>query len=90
MGSRLTLDHPEIFLVQIRAMLRASIGLNNLSIMLPMITSVSEVSEAKRLIRQAFFEVEEEAKEYGESLQMPKVGVMLEVPAVLYQVTSAL
>jgi phosphotransferase system enzyme I (PtsP) len=84
-GIRLTLDHPEIFLVQIRAMLRASIGLENLSIMLPMITSVSEVSEAKRLIRQAFHEVEEEAQEHGESLIMPKIGVMLEVPAVLYQ-----
>jgi phosphotransferase system enzyme I (PtsP) len=53
--------------------------------MLPMITSVSEVSEAKRLIRQAFYEVEEEAQEHGESLRMPKIGVMLEVPAVLYQ-----
>jgi phosphotransferase system enzyme I (PtsP) len=84
-GIRITLDHPEIFLVQIRAMLRASIGLENLSIMLPMITSVSEVSEAKRLIRQAFYEVEEEAQEQGESLYMPKIGVMLEVPAVLYQ-----
>jgi phosphotransferase system enzyme I (PtsP) len=84
-GIRLTLDHPEIFLVQIRAMLRASIGLDNLSIMLPMITSVREVSEAKRLIRQAFYEVEEEAQVDGESLRMPKIGVMLEVPAVLYQ-----
>jgi phosphotransferase system enzyme I (PtsP) len=84
-GIRMTLDHPEIFLVQIRAMLRASIGLENLSIMLPMITSVSEVSEAKRLIRQAFYEIEEEAQEHGESLWMPMIGVMLEVPAVLYQ-----
>jgi phosphotransferase system enzyme I (PtsP) len=84
-GIRLTLDHPEIFLVQIRAMLRASIGLENLSIMLPMITSVSEVSEAKRLIRQAFYEVEEEARVQGLTLKMPKIGVMLEVPAVIYQ-----
>ncbi|MFT6776778.1 MAG: phosphotransferase system enzyme I (PtsP) [Paraglaciecola sp.] len=84
-GIRLTLDHPEIFLVQIRAMLRASIGLNNLSIMLPMITSVSEVSEAKRFIGQAFHEVKDEAQDQGEILSMPKIGVMLEVPAVLYQ-----
>ncbi|MCF2948660.1 phosphoenolpyruvate--protein phosphotransferase [Paraglaciecola aquimarina] len=84
-GIRLTLDHPEIFLVQIRAMLTASIGLENLSIMLPMITSVSEVSEAKRLIRQAFYEVEEEALILGQRLYMPKIGVMLEVPAVIYQ-----
>lgn len=84
-GIRMTLDHPEIFLVQIRAMLRASVGSDNLQIMLPMITSVSEVNEAKRLIRQAFYEVAEEAKEQDEILTEPKVGVMLEVPAVIYQ-----
>ena len=84
-GIRLTLDHPEVFLVQIRAMLRASIGLKNLQIMLPMITSVSEVIEAKRLISQAFFEVQEEAKANDGKLHQPKVGVMLEVPAVIYQ-----
>jgi phosphotransferase system enzyme I (PtsP) len=84
-GIRLTLDHPEIFLVQIRAMLRASVGLRNLQIMLPMITSVNEVSEAKRLIRQAFYEVAEEAQEQDEILYEPKIGVMLEVPAVIYQ-----
>lgn len=84
-GIRLTLDHPEIFLVQARAMLRASIGLENLHIMLPMITSVSEVKEARRLIRQAFHEVTEEIKGDNLVLTMPKVGVMLEVPAVIYQ-----
>lgn len=84
-GIRLTLDHPEIFLVQARAMLRASIGLENLHIMLPMITSVSEVKEARRLIRQAFHEVTEEIKDDNLVLTMPKVGVMLEVPAVIYQ-----
>ena len=84
-GIRLTLDHPEIFLVQIRAMLRASVGLDTLQIMLPMITSVTEVYEAKRLIRQAFHEVAEEAAEQDETLFEPKIGVMLEVPAVIYQ-----
>ncbi len=84
-GIRMTLDHPEIFLVQIRAMLRASVGLENLQIMLPMITSVSEVNEAKRLIRQAFYEVAAEAQEQDEILTEPKIGVMLEVPAVIYQ-----
>ena len=42
-GIRLTLDHPELFLVQLKAMLRASEGLDNLAIMLPMISSVSEI-----------------------------------------------
>ncbi|WP_088330644.1 phosphoenolpyruvate--protein phosphotransferase [Lacimicrobium sp. SS2-24] len=84
-GIRLTLDHPEIFLVQLRAMLRASLGLDNLKIMLPMITTINEVSEARRLIRQAYYEVAEEAQAEGQALKMPEVGVMLEVPAVIYQ-----
>ncbi|WP_026294580.1 phosphoenolpyruvate--protein phosphotransferase [Salinimonas chungwhensis] len=83
-GVRLTLDHPEIFLVQIRAMLKASLGLSNLQIMLPMISSVNEVQEASRLIEQAFFEVSEEIKDTGETLVRPRIGVMLEVPSVLY------
>ncbi|WP_390609169.1 phosphoenolpyruvate--protein phosphotransferase [Alteromonas gracilis] len=84
-GIRLTLDHPEIFLVQVRAMLRASVGLSNLQIMLPMISTVSEVQEAKRLINQAFYEISDEITESGEVLNKPKLGIMLEVPSVLYQ-----
>ncbi|APD88049.1 phosphoenolpyruvate--protein phosphotransferase [Alteromonas sp. Mex14] len=84
-GIRLTLDHPEIFLVQVRAMLRASVGLSNLQIMLPMISTVSEVQEAKRLINQAFYEISDEIAESGEALNKPKLGIMLEVPSVLYQ-----
>ncbi len=49
-GIRVTLDHPEIFLVQTRAMLKASEGLNNLRILLPMISSTHEVEEALHLI----------------------------------------
>jgi len=83
-GIRLTLDHPDIFLVQVRAMLRASIGLSNLHILLPMISCVSEVDEAKRLIKQAFLEVKEEAMSEDLMLSKPAVGVMLEVPSVLF------
>ena len=60
-GIRVTLDHPEIFLVQVRAMLKASVGLDNLRIMLPMISSVFEVEEALRLIHRAHSEVLSEA-----------------------------
>lgn len=84
-GLRLTLDHPEIFLVQVRAMMRASYGLENLNIMLPMVTSVEEVKEAKRLIRQAYYEVREESNREKQTFYKPKVGVMLEVPSVLWQ-----
>ena len=80
-GIRITLDHPEIFLVQLRAILRASQGLNNLRILFPMISCVSEVIEAKALLQQAF----DELKEEGLHLHFPKIGVMVEVPSVIYQ-----
>ncbi len=81
-GIRVTLDHPEIFLVQMRAMLKASEGLNNLRIMLPMISSVNEVEEALHLIYREYHEVRSE----GFDISMPQVGVMIEVPAAVYQV----
>ncbi|MGQ8365911.1 phosphoenolpyruvate--protein phosphotransferase [Glaciecola sp. 1036] len=84
-GVRLTLDHPDIFLMQIRAMLRASLGHTNLHILLPMIASVNEVDESKTLIDQAFSEVLEEANEKKVTLARPKLGVMLEVPSALFQ-----
>ena len=80
-GIRVTLDHPEIFLVQIRAMLKANEGLNNLQILLPMVTHLSEIDEALILIEQAYQELLEE----GVKTQMPPVGVMIEVPAAVYQ-----
>lgn len=80
-GIRITLDHPEIFLVQIRAMMRASIGLNNLKILLPMISAVGELNDSLGLIHQVYGELLEE----GEEVIMPKIGVMIEVPSAVYQ-----
>src|SRR5690606_11282733 len=80
-GIRVTLDHPEIFLVQVRAMMKASKGLNNLRIMLPMISNVQELDEALELIRRAHQELLEE----GLQLEMPPIVVMVEVPAAVYQ-----
>lgn len=80
-GIRITLDHPEIFLAQIRAMMRASIDLNNLRIMLPMVSDTAEVDEAMRLIRKAYTEVRHE----GHDIEMPQIGVMIEVPSAVYQ-----
>nr|WP_264774172.1 phosphoenolpyruvate--protein phosphotransferase [Coxiella burnetii] len=80
-GIRVTLDHPEIFLQQVRAMLHASEGLNNLSVLLPMITSINEVETATRMINQARDELIEE----GINVKLPSVGLMIEVPATVYQ-----
>ncbi|AZZ94410.1 phosphoenolpyruvate--protein phosphotransferase [Hahella sp. KA22] len=81
-GIRVTLDHPEIFLVQVRAMLKASEGLDNLRIMLPMISNISEIEEALHLIYRVYHEVREE----GANVRMPPVGVMIEVPSAIFQV----
>jgi len=81
-GVRISLDHPEIFLTQVRAMLRAAASHGNLQIMLPMITSVSEVDELQLLIQQAHDELLDE----GFVVDLPPVGVMVEVPSAVYQV----
>lgn len=80
-GMRITLDHPEIFLVQLRAMLRANSGLNNMKLLLPMITNVAEVDEALRLLRRAHHEL----MDGDENIVMPEIGVMIEVPSAVYQ-----
>jgi len=81
-GIRVTLDHPEIFMVQARAMLRANEGLEgDLRIMLPMITSITEVEEAMAMVERAYQEVLEE----GANVKQPQIGVMVEVPAAVYQ-----
>ena len=82
-GIRISLDHPEIFLVQIRALLRASQGTNNLRIMLPMISNVPELDRALELIDRAYKEL---TQEEGHDIQRPPVGAMIEVPAAVYQV----
>jgi phosphotransferase system enzyme I (PtsP) len=81
-GIRVTLDHPEIFLVQTRAMLKASEGLNNLRILLPMISGTQELEGALHLIHRAWGEVRDE----GTDVPLPPVGVMIEIPAAVYQV----
>ena len=81
-GIRVTLDHPEILLVQVRAMIKANAGLTGeLRIMLPMISSVDELRSARTLIDRAYAEVLEE----GVEVKRPQVGVMVEVPAAVYQ-----
>lgn len=81
-GIRVTLDHPEIFLVQVRAMLKASHDLDNLRVMLPMISNLPELNEAIRMVHRAWGEVREE----GIEVALPKIGMMVEVPAVLFQI----
>ena len=81
-GIRLLLDNPEIFLRQLKALLRANAGLGNLRLLLPMVTLPAEVREAKHLIDQACREV---SKVVDECVR-PPVGVMVEVPALALRI----
>lgn len=70
-GIRLCLQHREVFRTQLRALLRAS-DAGQLRIMLPMVTTVDEVREARALLADA-------ATDLGRPL--PPLGIMIEVPA---------
>lgn len=83
-GIRLTLDHPEIFLTQLRAMLRSSCGHNNLHVLFPMITILEELKDAITLLNRA----REELLDEGFVVPMPKIGAMVEVPAAVYLVEA--
>jgi phosphotransferase system enzyme I (PtsP) len=80
-GIRLTLDHPEIFLTQLRAALRANVGLGNLRLLLPMVNGVAEVEQAFALIDR----VQRQLLDEGVASSRPPVGLMIEVPSAVYQ-----
>jgi len=82
-GIRITLDHPEIFVTQVRAMIRANLGINNLEILLPMISGKAELEDSLFLINRVREEIEEES---GEQIWLPKIGAMIEVPSAVYQI----
>ena len=75
---RICLKQPEIFKVQLRALLRAAVY-GNLSIMYPMITSTEEVKRIYEIVA----EVEEELKAQGVQYRIPEQGVMIETPAAV-------
>ncbi|QTB90434.1 phosphoenolpyruvate--protein phosphotransferase [Bifidobacterium saguini] len=74
---RICLTRPEIFKVQLRALLRASVY-GNIAIMLPMITSVQEVRDAKQILEEVKNELRGEHIDFNEHIQ---VGIMIETPA---------
>ena len=75
---RICLKQPEIFKVQLRALLRAA-AYGNLSIMYPMITSTEEVKRIYEIVA----EVEEELKVQGVQYRIPEQGIMIETPAAV-------
>ena len=74
---RICLNRPEIFKTQLRALYRAS-AYGKLCIMFPMVTSVWEVREAKKVCEQVKKELDAEGIPYADDVQ---VGIMIETPA---------
>ncbi len=78
-GIRLCLKMRDIFKTQLRALVRASVY-GNLEVMLPMIVSVDEVLETKKLFDEIKAELKSENIEYKEF----KIGIMIETPASVF------
>lgn len=74
---RLCLDRKDIFKVQLRALLRASIY-GKLAVMFPMISGLQEFEQAREVVEECKAELKAEGKEYSENIQW---GIMVEIPA---------
>lgn len=75
---RLTLDQPEIFRTQLRALLRASVH-GKLSIMFPMIATLDEFRAAKALVEDEKKNLSKEGIAFSDDIEL---GIMVEIPAV--------
>jgi len=78
-GIRLCLSRPDLFKPQLRAVLRAGVEAN-LCIMFPMIATVDEVRQARKVLDECAAELENENLAYNPN---PQVGVMIEVPSAV-------
>ncbi|MCD4814187.1 phosphoenolpyruvate--protein phosphotransferase [bacterium] len=76
-GIRLCLAHPDLFKLQLRAILRAS-HFGKIKIMFPMIADIEEVRQAKALIKEAQKELTRKRISFDRNME---VGIMIELPA---------
>ncbi|HKQ54614.1 MAG TPA: phosphoenolpyruvate--protein phosphotransferase [Methyloceanibacter sp.] len=83
---RMALDRPAVFRTQVRALLRAAAG-RELRLMLPMIADVAEFEAARALIDRELTILKRHGRPEPKTL---KVGVMIEVPAMLWQLDRVL
>ncbi|MDR1313730.1 MAG: phosphoenolpyruvate--protein phosphotransferase [Deltaproteobacteria bacterium] len=77
---RFCLKYPDVFRVQLRAILRASV-FGNLRIMIPMVSTVEEIDSARRMLEEVEAELRAEGREVARGIP---VGVMVEVPAAVF------
>jgi len=83
---RLSLKHPDIFKQQLRAILRASVS-GRVKILLPMIASVEEIKQVKRLMQQSMRELQPKQHSFKDEIE---IGAMIEIPSAALAIRSIL
>ncbi len=76
---RFCLSRPEIFMTQIKAILRAA-AFGNIKLLIPMISCVEEIIAVKKIIDDAVWALEEEEKIFNHDIPL---GIMIEVPSAV-------
>jgi phosphotransferase system enzyme I (PtsP) len=76
---RLSLKHIDVFMAQLRAILRAGAG-KRIRILFPMISSMDEFLEAKSIVQECILQLKTERKEF---IDKPPLGVMVELPSLV-------
>jgi len=79
---RISLDRKDIFMTQVKAIMRASVS-GNIKIMLPMICNIEEVRAAKKLIGEAKEELDRSGHRYNPEIE---IGIMIEIPSAALMV----
>jgi phosphoenolpyruvate-protein phosphotransferase (PTS system enzyme I) len=74
---RICLDRPDLFITQLKAILRASV-FGDLKIMFPMIASVQEVRQAKVILQQAKNDLLQTGQAFNNAIE---IGIMIEIPS---------
>jgi phosphotransferase system enzyme I (PtsI) len=82
-GLRLSLARPDVFRVQLRALARASVE-GDLKVMLPMVTRPQELEQTRALFQAVVLELAAE----GVAASLPKLGMMVEVPAAALNIAA--
>lgn len=78
---RYCLDRPEFYKVQLRALLRAGAKHHNIKIMLPLVTELEEIRQARSLLEQCKQELKREGLDFDADISL---GIMVETPAAAW------
>ena len=78
-GVRFCLKRTEIFITQIKAILRAA-SFGNIKLLIPMISCIEEINDVKKIIAKAVIELKKENKIFNDNVPL---GIMIEVPSAV-------